>query len=402
MPGAARHLDPIGHSPTMNWLVKGLIAGAIAGATLAVASVLIVGTGGLAAVAIVGGMAAAGAGVGEVTSTMSTVEKEVCGALTAAALNVFTNGLAAARAHLDFGACSKHPSPDALVATGSASVFINGLPAARVDDKTICSAVITKGSGNVFIGGGTVQTDTINPEHLVPTWVHVALFVVGAGAAVVLSGPVLAGVGLAGGIAGGIGGGWVGGMVFGEGSDGQKWSMLGGSVLGGLLGVKGAPKIWSGAPKVPVPGSRDFIGPLTELDSKILFGTAKPGTNNIIGGHSPDVLRSPRYQMDPTRVVNKDGTVSVTGFKGLITRKDGSTGFSKAKSQNTVAPPKWSNADVLNAGKAAAAKPGTIIRDVDGVVTTVHTATVKGVKWVVIKENGVVTSSFPTGGKPFP
>ena len=253
MPAAARHQDPIGHSPTMSWLMKGLIAGAIAGAALAVASVLIVGTGGLAAVAIVGGMAAAGAGVGELTSTMSFAEKEVCGALTAAAFNVFTNGLAAARAHVDFGQCSKHPSPDALVATGSASVFINGLPAARVDDKTICSAVITKGSANVFIGGGTVQTDTINPENLVPGWVHAALFVVGAGAAVVLAGPVLAAVGLVGGIAGGIGGGWLGGMVFGEGSDGQKWSMLGGSVLGGFLGTKGGARIW---PKSAIPPAK--------------------------------------------------------------------------------------------------------------------------------------------------
>jgi uncharacterized Zn-binding protein involved in type VI secretion len=398
MPQAARHADPIGHSPTMNWLLKGLLIGA----AIAVVGVLVVGTGGLAAAAVIGGVAAAGAGVGELMSTMSFAPKEVVGALTVVALNVFINGLPAARAHLDFGECSKHPSPQALVATGSAKVFINGLPAARVDDKTICSAVITEGSPNVHIGGGTVQTDTINPENLVPTWVHVALFVVGAGAAVVLAGPLLAIGGLAGGILGGMGGGWVGGQVFGEGSDGQKWSMLGGSVLGGFLGVKAAPRLWTSPPKLPVPGSPDFIGPLTQLDNKILFGTNKPGTNNIIGGHSPDVLTSPNYQMDAIRVVNPDGTVSVTGFKGLITRKDGAVGFSKAKSQNTVAPPSWSNADVLNAGKVAGAKPGVVLRDVGGVKTTVHTATVKGVKWVVIKENGVVTSSFPTGGRPYP
>lgn len=239
MPAAARHGDPIGHSPTMNWLVKGLIAGAIAGAAFA----LIVGTGGLAAAAIVGGAAAGGAGIGELMSTMSWANKEVCGALVAASTNVFTNGLAAARAHLDFGECSKH-GPPAVIATGSGKVFINGWPAARVDDKTICSAVITSASDNVFIGGGTVQTDTMYPENLVPTWVHASLLVVGIGAAFV-AGPVLAIGGLVGGFLGGIGGGWIGGMVFGEGSDGQKWSMLGGSVLGGFLGVKAAPPLWA-------------------------------------------------------------------------------------------------------------------------------------------------------------
>lgn len=151
-----------------------------------------------------------------------------------------------------------------------------------------------------------------------------------------------------------------------------------------------------------IPGAKDFIGPLTEIDSKILFGRAKPGTNNIIGGHSPDVLNSTRYQMDSTRVVNADETISVTGFKGTIVRKDGIEGLSKAKAQHTIAPPSWSNVDVLQAGQKTAAAPGTIIRDIGGVQTTVHTSTINGVQWVVIKDNGVVTSSFPTGGRPFP
>ncbi len=156
------------------------------------------------------------------------------------------------------------------------------------------------------------------------------------------------------------------------------------------------------ANSTPALGNRGFIGPLTRIDAKILHTAAKPGTNDIIGGHSPDVLNSPRYQMDATRVVNPDGTVSVTGFKGMITRKDGIEGFSKAKFQNTVAPPSWSNADVLKAGQTTSAAPGTLLRDVGGVRTTVHTLTINGVKWVVIKENGTMTSSFPTGGRPFP
>ena len=174
--------------------------------------------------------------------------KEVTGVIAGiCSLNVFTNGLAAARAHLDLTACSKHPAPPLPIATGSGQVFINGMPAARVDDKTGCGAVITRGSSNVFIGGGTVQTDQINPENLVPGWVHGALLVVGLGAAVVLAGPVIAVGGLILGVAGGFAGSWAGGKIFGQGTDGQLLSAIGGSFIGGWLGAKGAPRDWNSA-----------------------------------------------------------------------------------------------------------------------------------------------------------
>ena len=248
MPEAARFSDPIGHSPTMNWLLKGLLIGA----GIALAGVLIVGTGGLAAVAIVGGLAAAGAGVGEVMSTMSFAAKEVTGRIILGSRNVFIKGLMAARAHVDTTACSKHPNPPKLIATGSGNVYINGMPAARNGDKTVCSAQITAGANNVFIGGGTQQTDTLEPENLVPGWVHAALLVVGVASAVILAGPVIAIGGLVGSVAGGLGGNLFGGKLFGEGSDGQKWSMLAGSFLGGALGAKGAPKTWEFAKRVEV------------------------------------------------------------------------------------------------------------------------------------------------------
>ncbi|NHZ60806.1 PAAR domain-containing protein [Massilia genomosp. 1] len=54
--------------------------------------------------------------------------------------NVFTNGIKAARAHVDKTVCSKHDQAPPPIATGSATVFINSLPAARVGDKTVCSA----------------------------------------------------------------------------------------------------------------------------------------------------------------------------------------------------------------------------------------------------------------------
>jgi len=262
MPAAARLGDPIGHSPTMSWLLKGLLVGA----AIAVAGVAIVGTGGLAAVAVVGAGAAMGAGLGEAMSTMSFAGKEVSGAVAAAgSSNVFVNGIRAARAHLDMVACTKHPGP-IPIATGSGKVFINGMPAARVDDKTGCSAVITKGSGNVYVGGGTAQTDTINPEDLVPGWVHASLLVVGVGSAIVLVGPVLAAGGFVGAVTGGYGGGWVGGKVFGQGSDGQKWSAIAGSFLGGYLGAKAAPGVWefaNGAPKAgPPTGGAGVVEPV--------------------------------------------------------------------------------------------------------------------------------------------
>lgn len=236
---AARLGDPIGHSPSMSWLLRGLLIGA----AIAVAGVVIAGTGGLAAAAIIGASAAAGAGLGELLSTMSWAPKEKCGFIFGVcSSDVFTNGIRAARAHLDVAQCSKHSTPHPPIAAGSGTVFINGLPAARIDDSIACGAVITGGSHNVFIGGGVAQTDPIQSEELVPGWVHTALFAVGLGAAIVLGGPIVAAAGTFGGLVGGEVGAKVGERFFGAGSDGQKWSMLAGSVAGGFLGVKGMPK----------------------------------------------------------------------------------------------------------------------------------------------------------------
>lgn len=244
MAAAARLHDPIGHSPTMSWLVRGLIAGA----AIATAGVLIVGTGGLAAVALVGGIAAMGAGLGEVLSTMSWAPKEVCGTIAATgSSNVFTNGVQAARAYLDLATCLKHPGPPLPISTGSSTVFINNVPAARVNDTIACGAVITSGSNNVYIGGGL--SGPKSPENLVPGWVHGALLVVGFGAAVAggaaaglgsLAAVAVATVGFGGAILGGMGAAWLGGKIFGDGSDGQKWCAFGGAVIGGTLAGAGA------------------------------------------------------------------------------------------------------------------------------------------------------------------
>ncbi|NHZ93936.1 hypothetical protein F2P45_33815 [Massilia sp. CCM 8733] len=73
--------------------------------------------------------------------------------------NVFTNGIKAARASVDETVCSKHDSAPPPIATGSPTVFINGLPAARVSDKIACGAFITDGSPNVFIGSNGAKAE---------------------------------------------------------------------------------------------------------------------------------------------------------------------------------------------------------------------------------------------------
>ncbi|WP_156359120.1 PAAR domain-containing protein [Sphingomonas sp. Leaf242] len=84
---------------------------------------------------------------------------------------VFINGLPAARV-TDAESCDA-----GKIAQGSGTVFINGLPAARAGDKATCGAVIIEGSGNVFIGGGAVTVLPIQSE--VPQSVRWAAVLVG-------------------------------------------------------------------------------------------------------------------------------------------------------------------------------------------------------------------------------
>ena len=69
--------------------------------------------------------------------------------LPSASPDVQTNSLPQARA-TDQAACLAGP-PNAIV-KGSATVTVNGLPAARVGDQTEHGGVITGGSPNVEIG----------------------------------------------------------------------------------------------------------------------------------------------------------------------------------------------------------------------------------------------------------
>ncbi len=231
---AARLGDPVAHTASKGWMMAGLIAGALIGA----AAVVVTGGAALTLVAAAAAGAAAGGGLGEVLGTMSWAPRHVTGSLISGSFNVFVNGRPAVHAHLSQGICGDHSGSPQLVAQGSSTVFINGQPAARMEDMLTCSAVISAGSPNVFIGGAAVTTDDISPE--IPGWVNWTMLAVGVAAAAVLAGPLVAALGTVGGIAGGEAGSWLGGKFFGDGSDGQKWSALGGSLLGGLAGAKGA------------------------------------------------------------------------------------------------------------------------------------------------------------------
>jgi len=232
---AARVDDPIAHTASKSWMIAGLIGGALLGA-----ATIMTGGAALVVVSAVAAGACAGGGLGEVLGSMSWAPRHVTGSLGEGSPNVFVNSRKAIRAHLSSGKCEEHSGSPKRVAEGSIKIYINNYPAGRTGDRLTCSAEIFAGSPNVFFGGDKIQTDDISPE--IPDWINWVMLGVGTAAVAVLASPAIALLSMAGGMAGGTGGNWLGGMLFGEGSDGQKWSMLLGSLIGGGLGAKGGAK----------------------------------------------------------------------------------------------------------------------------------------------------------------
>lgn len=275
---AARLDDPIEHSSALGGLLAGLAIGA--GAVLV--GIAIVGTGGLGAVALcamVGAGAATGAGIGQLFGSLSFA-RHGAGQIKTGSGNVFINSKAAARAHVDTAVCDQHGPAPQILAQGSDSVYINGQPAARVGDRTVCDGKISAGSGNVFIGGGTETTDAIDPE--VPEWLERAVLIVGLASAFVLASPVIVIAGLVGGIAGGLAGNWAGGELFGQGSNGQKLMAFGGALLGGGLGAKGG-KWFDARYEVKVQGLGSNLGNVSISKRNDL---AKAGEDLYVGTYN--------------------------------------------------------------------------------------------------------------------
>jgi len=75
--------------------------------------------------------------------------------IVSASSNVFANNTAIAR---QSDALAAHTNPaipethSGTVAGGSATVFVNGLPVARIGDSVACGGSIASGSGNVSAG----------------------------------------------------------------------------------------------------------------------------------------------------------------------------------------------------------------------------------------------------------
>ena len=233
---AAREQDEIAHTASEGWL----IAGAIGGALIAAAAVAVTGGAALVAVSAVAAGACTGGGLGELMGSMSWAPRHTTGQLVSGSPDVYINHRPAIRAHLSAGACDEHSGSPQRVAEGSVKVFINNYPAARIGDRLTCSAEIFSGSPDVFIGGDKVQTDEISPE--IPEWINWAMMGIGGAALAVLASPAIAILGTLGGMGGGYAGSYLGGALFGEGSDGQKWMMLAGSLVGGTAGAKGGMK----------------------------------------------------------------------------------------------------------------------------------------------------------------
>ena len=209
-PPAARLGDPIAHSNANARLlakVVGIAAGAAAlgalcagtiaaGVAAGVAAVGTVATGGLAApilagaVVLTGALASAavayaGGSIGEEIADWLVPETwEVTGEITTGSADVFVNGIPAARATdaapMDEVVCGKHTiTPVNLIAQGAAvgpkQTVINEALAARKGDKVVCGATIHEGSPNVFIGGEPETVRDFDSE--VNPWLRAALFV---------------------------------------------------------------------------------------------------------------------------------------------------------------------------------------------------------------------------------
>jgi uncharacterized Zn-binding protein involved in type VI secretion len=166
---AARLTDPIAHTCAL----EGFLVGAVIGIALIAAVAFATFTCGFGVALLAGLAAGVGAtailGLGEAIGKMFS---SPCGAISSASPNVFTNSRGAACTTVSSVACDQH-NPLPLVAEGSGTVFINGVPAARKDDAITCGAKVDAGSANVFIGGGRVAYLPVEDE--VPAWLRSAV-----------------------------------------------------------------------------------------------------------------------------------------------------------------------------------------------------------------------------------
>ncbi len=207
-PNAARVGDPIKHSNALLGALTGLAIGIVVGALVA-ATIL---TGGLAALAIcaaIGALCTFASGGYALGQLLGSLGGSKSGVIGEGAKTVFIGaGLPPAARALDKLACGDPPATKfgwalvgavllgpvgaiaglaygisssghagSQIATGSQTVYIEKLNAARVDDDTSCSGKIMEGSKTVGIGGpkvALIDPKTWRPE--VPQWLDNTMF----------------------------------------------------------------------------------------------------------------------------------------------------------------------------------------------------------------------------------
>ncbi len=183
---AARLGDEIAHGFGVAAMVAGAVAGALIGAAVAAATAA---TGGLAAVILAGSIAAGGLSMFQIVKGLTTIfelPEPTTGVLIRGSFNVYVNSRNAMRAGDDVSAtCSglplNHPlwPFPVLIAEGSATVYINGKPAARLQSKMVCGAHIKTGSQDTFIGGPTERVAFVLD---LEEWLHTGLEALGLAA----------------------------------------------------------------------------------------------------------------------------------------------------------------------------------------------------------------------------
>lgn len=170
-PNPARVGDPIAHSMAATGMLATVLLAVAASVAVGLA---IAATGGVAAVALIGAAAAGGLTGGFLGVALGGGMAKVgtvTGAILKGSTDVFIEKLGAARM-TDPGQCSKDPGTVPLV-EGSETVFINGLPLARVGHKLLCGAVVDKGAGSVFTDHSTQACAMPAPE--IPVWGRIAM-----------------------------------------------------------------------------------------------------------------------------------------------------------------------------------------------------------------------------------
>ncbi|QDC11224.1 hypothetical protein FHY55_19180 [Oceanicola sp. D3] len=359
---AARLLDQISHTSALAGFLGGAILGAVVGVAI-VAATVATGGAALAVVAAVGAGVAATGGTALLGGALgATFMGPPCGTISPpCAVNVFVNNRPAARSVLDGVLCAMHaPGPPKPIATGAERVHINMMPAARVDETSVCGAKISQGSENVRYGGASVQMLDIQPE--IPAWMTTtaqvmaiggSIVAVGAGAAAAfMAGGTCALIGFAGETIGGLALGYVGkeaGGTVGEQIGGERGRIIGeatGEWIGGFFGGRLGGRMSRGHPVDVATGelfttSVDFTlpGPLPFAFSRAwMSSSTETGASGNLGAKWADVLGqrllySPALDAFALRLedgrlalfhVPEPGRPSVNTVERLILETDGS------------------------------------------------------------------------------